>query len=138
MDSTVHPERNDADAISIIPAASSTGFIITPPPIPQIEPATDEKKQTRKIIQIVIIINLSFFYKYKKKRGKCYFRSCFLYGFFCFFMLLKRTPLIGKLFCNAFHFGQTSAKEHLIRLAKTISSICPCRRHPMPAASAPA
>ena len=55
MESTVHPERKDTDATSIIFAASSAGLIITPPPIPQIEPATDEKKHTNKMINIFMI-----------------------------------------------------------------------------------
>ena len=55
MDKTVHPERKLMVLTSIIWKASRTGLIITPPPIPQIAPITDAKKQIRKNK----IINLS-------------------------------------------------------------------------------
>ena len=48
MESTVQPERNWMDARSMVPAASSTGLRMTPPPMPQIAPTTQARKETRK------------------------------------------------------------------------------------------
>jgi len=45
---TVQPERKLAVATGTIDKLSNTGFIITPPPIPQIAPAVLDKKLTKK------------------------------------------------------------------------------------------
>ena len=52
MDSTVQPDRKETLATSIIPSASSTGLMITPPPIPQTLPIADAKKHTSAMIHI--------------------------------------------------------------------------------------
>ena len=54
MDRTVQPDRKDTVVTLITPVASSTGLMITPPPIPQIAPTTEEKKQTSMIIRYSI------------------------------------------------------------------------------------
>ena len=46
MDRTVQPERKLMVETGNAPSASRTGLMTTPPPIPQIAPMIDEKKQT--------------------------------------------------------------------------------------------
>lgn len=62
MDKTVHPDKKLMVATSIIPKASRTGLIITPPPMPQIAPMIEAKKQIRKKITNNIIIPRIFSY----------------------------------------------------------------------------
>ena len=55
MDKTVQPDKKLMADTSIRWNVSRAGFIITPPPIPQIAPATDAKKQiTKKMNEIII------------------------------------------------------------------------------------
>ena len=49
MESTVSPERKLMALTLITPMASSTGLMITPPPMPQMPPTADAARQTRKI-----------------------------------------------------------------------------------------
>lgn len=46
MDKTVQPERKLMVETGNAPSASRTGLMMTPPPMPQIAPMIDEKKQT--------------------------------------------------------------------------------------------
>lgn len=107
MESTVQPDRNDTDAVSIIPDASSAGLIMTPPPIPQMEPAADEKKQISRIINsfIISILLSSYWYSVIIKKGVFITISnhVFRMDFFAFYR-------IG----NSFHFGQAGIEEHLV------------------------
>ena len=59
--STVQPERKLMLLTLMIPIASSTGLMMTPPPIPHIEPTIDDKILTaKKTIVINISISLPF------------------------------------------------------------------------------
>lgn len=64
MESTVHPDRKETVVTAMTPVASSTGLIITPPPIPQIAPTTDEKKQTATITTYSIYVSFRKFDPY--------------------------------------------------------------------------
>ncbi len=48
MESTVQPDKKLIVETLAQPNRSSTGFIITPPPIPHMAPATDAAKLTKK------------------------------------------------------------------------------------------
>ncbi|EEX20208.1 hypothetical protein BLAHAN_07239 [Blautia hansenii DSM 20583] len=63
MESTVQPDKKLMVATSITPNASRTGFMITPPPIPQIAPMMEAKKQIRKkTTNNIIIPHIFLFY----------------------------------------------------------------------------
>ena len=63
IERTVQPDKKLMVATSIMPNASRTGFIITPPPIPQIAPMMEAKKQIRqKITNNIIIPHIFLFY----------------------------------------------------------------------------
>ena len=47
MDSTMQPDMKLMVLTEYRPKASSTGLMITPPPMPQMQPITDAKKLTR-------------------------------------------------------------------------------------------
>ena len=55
MQSTVHPERKLMLLTLMIPVASRTGLMMTPPPIPQMEPAVQDRILTAKKIPIIPI-----------------------------------------------------------------------------------
>lgn len=57
MESTVQPDRKLIVATGKSPVASSTGLMITPPPIPQTAPIVDAKKQIANTITCVIDMN---------------------------------------------------------------------------------
>ena len=44
IERTMHPDMKLAVLTEKIPKASATGLMITPPPMPQMQPITDEKK----------------------------------------------------------------------------------------------
>ena len=91
MASTVQPDRNDADAASRMPGASRAGLMITPPPIPQIEPAADEKKQTSKMITSFIksisLLNTSIATSIEKGEGNAISNDAFHMDFLAFMAL---------------------------------------------------
>ena len=51
IDNTVHPDKKLMAVTSSTPKESSTGLIMTPPPIPQIAPTMDAPKHTTKNIR---------------------------------------------------------------------------------------
>src|SRR5699024_892193 len=53
--STVHPDRKLILLTLMTPTASSTGLMITPPPIPQIEPAIEDRILTAKNTHTITI-----------------------------------------------------------------------------------
>ena len=56
IDSTVHPERKLMVDTPIMPKASRAGLIMTPPPIPQMAPTTEAKKQIRNTRRMTIVL----------------------------------------------------------------------------------
>ena len=56
MASTVHPERKLMLLTLMMPVASNTGLMMTPPPIPHIEPASEERILTKKNTNTITII----------------------------------------------------------------------------------
>ena len=50
----MQPDKKLIAVTSKIPTESSTGFIITPPPIPHMAPITDAKKHTIKASKFII------------------------------------------------------------------------------------
>ena len=72
MESTVQPDRKLIVATGKSPVASSTGLTITPPPIPQIAPIVDAKKQITNTAMCVIDMNTpQFLYPIESERGSC-------------------------------------------------------------------
>ena len=58
MDSTVQPDKKLIAATVSSPSMSSTGLITTPPPMPQMAPATLARKLTKKKIAIVHFLHI--------------------------------------------------------------------------------
>ena len=78
MASTVHPERKLMLLTPMTPVASSTGLMITPPPIPQTDPAVQDRMLTAKNMKTIPIVLLpSVLSVISSKSGVC--RALFLH-----------------------------------------------------------